>query len=45
MSQAQFETFMTAQVEAMQASGLSDEEWIDQKAEAFRNEWEQSQHA
>lgn len=47
MSQQQFESFMQAQWEAIEAAGMSDtpEVWIEQHAEQFRNEWEQSHHA
>lgn len=39
MSQTEFEEFMRAQVIAMEASGLGEDEWIVQRAEAFRVEW------
>lgn len=39
MSQLEFEEFMAAQVAAMVASGLGEDEWIAQEAERFRAEW------
>ncbi len=39
MSQAEFEEFMAAQLAAMAASGLGEDEWIAQEAERFRDEW------
>jgi hypothetical protein len=42
MSQQQFDQFMEEQVAAIESSGLTFEEWIEQRAEAFRAEWENS---
>lgn len=42
MSQAQFEDYMSAQFKAIEASGMAPEEWIEQNAESFRQEWEKS---
>lgn len=39
MSQAQFESFMTAQWAAIEASGLEPDAWIETHAESFRAEW------
>jgi len=33
-----FQDFMAAQIEAIEASGLNPEEWIEQHAEQFRAE-------
>lgn len=42
MSQQQFDQFMHDQVAAIEASELTAEEWIEQRAESFRIEWELS---
>lgn len=39
MSNEQFSQFMQAQIEAIEASGLDAEVWIELHAEAFRNNW------
>lgn len=44
MSAEHFSEFMQAQVEAIEASGLHPEQWIEQHAEQFRIEWEESHH-
>jgi hypothetical protein len=40
VSQQQFERFMAAQLEAVLASGLEPERWVELEAERFREEWE-----
>jgi hypothetical protein len=41
MNQQQFESFMRAQIAAIEASGLSPDQWIDLYSAAFRKTWEQ----
>lgn len=39
MSEAQFNEFMVAQIEAIENSGLEPDVWIELYAEEFRNNW------
>lgn len=41
MSQQQFDRFIAAQCAAIEASGLTPEEWIEKYAEAFRANWKE----
>jgi hypothetical protein len=45
VSQQQFEEFMAAQLEAVLASGLEPEQWVELHAERFRSEWETERSA
>lgn len=47
MSQQQFDQFMQDQMQAIVDAGMADtpEVWIEQHAEEFRQQWEESHHA